>query len=166
MKKSLYEGRFLRLVDHDGWEYVERTNAHSIVAVIAVTHQGDLVLVEQYRPPVGARVIELPAGLVGDVSDDESILTAAQRELEEETGFRAQSFRSVFKGPISAGLSTEMLTYVEAQGVERVAEGGGVGGEDIEVHLIPLRDAHAWLKTQSTLVDPKVLSALVLIAEQ
>ena len=166
MKKSLYEGRFLRLVDHDGWEYVERTNAHSIVAVIAVTHQGDLVLVEQYRPPVGARVIELPAGLVGDVSDDESILTAAQRELEEETGFRAQSFRSVFKGPISAGLSTEMLTYVEAQGVERVAEGGGVGGEDIEVHLIPLRDAQSWLKAQSTLVDPKVLSALVLIAEQ
>lgn len=163
MNTTLYEGRHLRLVERDGWEFVERSKARSIVAVIATTKEDELILVEQYRPPIGARVIELPAGLVGDVESDESVLNAARRELEEETGYRAHSYKSVFRGPISAGLSTEMLTYVLASDLSLVGDGGGVGNEDIQVHRIPLRTVQRWLIHHETLVDPKVLSALLLI---
>ena len=112
MDEELARGRFLSLKKRNGWEFVERTNATDIVAVIAVTPQDELILVEQFRPPVNARVIELPAGLVGDVDGDDSIEEAGRRELLEETGFSAGRVRRVFQGPISAGLSTEILTIV------------------------------------------------------
>ena len=81
MDEELARGRFLSLKKRNGWEFVERTNAREIVAVIAVTPEKELVLVEQYRPPVESRVIELPAGLVGDVEGDDSVEEAGGREL-------------------------------------------------------------------------------------
>ena len=60
--------------------------------VILAIDEGQVLLVEQYRVPLGKRCLELPAGLVGDHDDaaDEDVLVAAGRELEEETGWRAE----------------------------------------------------------------------------
>src|SRR5436190_21784999 len=87
----LYEGKFRRYVRRGGWEYVARRNVTGIVGIIAVTDDGKLVLVEQFRPPVGKNVIEIPAGLAGDVagSEHEALAEAARRELLEETGYEA-----------------------------------------------------------------------------
>ena len=163
MDEELARGRFLSLKKRNGWEFVERTNATDIVAVIAVTPQDELLLVEQFRPPVNARVIELPAGLVGDVDGDDSIEEAGRRELLEETGFSAGRVRRVFRGPISAGLSTEILTIVLAESLAEEGPGGGVDGEDIQVHRVKLSEVKSWLDGQSVMVDPKVYSALVFL---
>ena len=106
-----HRGRFLGLYEVNGWEYVTRTNASGVVVIVAVTTDNELVLVEQFRAPVGAPVIELPAGLAGDQGDaDESLIGAAERELWEETGYRSDQWRELAVCPSSAGMSDEMLT--------------------------------------------------------
>ncbi len=63
-KRVLFEGKFIRLIAEDGWEYVQRANCTGIVIVLAKSPEGRVLLVEQFRKPVGKRVIEFPAGLV------------------------------------------------------------------------------------------------------
>ncbi len=164
----LGEGRFLRLVRRRGWEYAERTNARAVVVIVAVTPDGRLLLTEQYREPVAAPVIELPAGLVGDRPDqpDEALGAAARRELVEETGYDADAVEALTAGPPSAGLSSEVVTVVRATGLRRVGAGGGEAGETIRVHAVALADVPAWLAEQARagrLVDPKVWAALALV---
>ena len=166
--RVLGEGRFLRLVDTDGWEYAERKNVTGIVTVVA-QFDGRLLLVEQYRPPLRANVIELPAGLAGDLPDsaDEALEAAALRELEEETGYRAASCERLFAGPLSAGMTTEVVTFFHATGLKRVGGGGGDGSEKITVHEVPLDEAEAWLRARNeagTLIDPKVYAGLYVLA--
>lgn len=161
----LARGRFLKLVQRDGWEYVERANATGVVAVVAVTEGGKLLVTEQYRLPVNRRVVDLPAGLAGDVggSEDEDMAAAAQRELEEEVGYRAESMQFLFRGPSSAGLTSEVITFFNATGLTRVSDGGGDDSEDIEVLEIPLDDFDEWAKAKQeagVFIDPKILAGL------
>lgn len=164
--KTLAEGRWTRLVVNDeGWEYVQRMNTTGIVILIALTEARELLFVEQWRPPVGARVVELPAGLAGDIEghEDEALATAAQRELEEETGYRAAHLERVTEGPLSAGLTSEVVTVFVATGLERVGPGGGDDTEDITLYEVPLDEAPAWLQARAaagSLIDPKVYAAL------
>src|SRR5690606_7491865 len=146
----LGEGRFIRLVVADGWEYAERRNVGGIVTIIAETN-GHILLVEQYRPPLRTNVIELPAGLAGDTPDTsgEDLEQAARRELEEETGYRAASWKRLFAGPLSAGMTSEVVTFFLATDLERVGEGGGEDSENITVHEIPFDEAPHWLARQS-----------------
>ena len=166
---SHYQGRYLSLLERDGWEFSSRTNASGVVVLVAVTDQNEIVLVEQYRPPVGKRVIELPAGLVGDVGDgNESILEAAARELEEETGFSAAEVSLLTEMPSSAGMTDEIISFVLTSGLSRIGPGGGDDSEDISVHIIHLQQVDEWLKTQSAagkLLDPKIFAALYWISQ-
>jgi ADP-ribose pyrophosphatase len=159
-----FKGRYLSLLERDGWEFASRSNASSVVVLIPVTSAGEIVLVEQYRKPVAARVIELPAGLVGDLTDpDESILDAAARELEEETGYAASKMELLMECPSSAGMSDEVVSFVLVTGLTRVGPGGGDESEDIEVHTVPLEDVDDWLIRQQSAgkpLDPKIYSAL------
>jgi ADP-ribose pyrophosphatase len=159
------DGRFLQFVRRDTWEYVTRKGASGVVVVAALTPAGNVLLVEQFRAPIGRRVIELPAGLAGDVEGaaDEPLAEAAQRELIEETGYRAAEFRHVFTGPTSAGLTDEMIAMFVAAGLERVSAGGGVEGESIVVHEVPLAEVDAWLESRTQegcLIDVRVYSGL------
>lgn len=165
----LHAGRFLELVALGGWEFVRRRQASAVVGIVAVTPARELLLVEQARVPLGARVIELPAGLVGDERADEDLLDAANRELEEETGWRATRLRVLARGPSSAGLTSEVTTLVRADGLTRAGAGGGVAGEDITVHAVPLTQAPAWLAARAAdgmLVDHKVHAALWWLAQE
>jgi ADP-ribose pyrophosphatase len=112
----LYEGRFLTVRKKGHWEYVERRKASGIVAILAITDNRGLILVEQFRIPVNKRVIEIPAGLAGDIAgnETETLAEAAKRELLEETGYEAQRMEYLTEGPASAGLSTEVITLFRA----------------------------------------------------
>lgn len=159
-----YRGRFLGLKETDRWEYAFRTNATGVVVLVPVTDAGELVLVEQYRIPVKSRVMELPAGLAGDTGDrDEKLKTAAQRELIEETGYRADVLEELLTSPSTPGMSDEIVTIYYASGLQRVSSGGGNGDEDITVHHMPLDNASQWLEeriAEGIMVDPKIYAGL------
>ena len=160
--KILCEGRFLSLLERDGWEYAERPNVTEIAAIVAVTDADELIFVEQFRVPLNAYAIELPAGLVGD-HGGESLEDGANRELEEETGYRAQELELLTRMPSSSGLTSETVSLVLAKRLEKMGEGGGVDGEQIRVHLTPLREVDAWLKVrqdEGKFVDSKVWAGL------
>jgi ADP-ribose pyrophosphatase len=163
LMKILYSGAHLDLVERDTWEFVQR-RCKGVVAVVAVTASGELILIEQFREALRSKVVELPAGLAGDEGDaGEDLSVAARRELVEETGFDCESLAHIGRGPSSSGLTSEVIDFYRASGVHRVHEGGGVGSEEIAVHLVPLGDVRAWLEAkeaQGYLVDPKIAAGL------
>jgi len=152
------------------WEYAYRTNASGVVALVPVTDAGELVLVEQYRIPVESKVLELPAGLAGDDGDmNESLSIAAQRELLEETGYRAEYLEKLLTGPSTAGMADEVITMYYAGGLKRVGSGGGDGNENIKVYHVPLESASEWLDEQiakGSMVDFKVYAGLFWAAQR
>ena len=164
-KKSLHQGRFLAMFERGGWEYVDRVGATGVVVILAVTDEDELVLVEQHRVPLGASVIELPAGLAGDLPDsqDEDFREAARRELLEETGYEAESIEFLCEGPPSAGLTSEIQTLLRATGLRKTGPGGGDETEDITVHTIALNVLDDWLgeaAQRGCLIDPKIYAGL------
>ena len=165
-----YKGRYLSLKEIDNWEYVTRPNAHAVVVLAAVTPQNEIVLVEQFRRPVNARVIELPAGLVGDQGDpNEPVLEAAGRELIEETGYEADSLSLLMECPTSSGMTDEIISFVLASGLKKVGPGGGDDSEEIETHVVPLDKVDDWLderRLAGTPLDPKIYTALYWLKNQ
>lgn len=165
MKKTIGKGKFLRLVLDGKWEFVERTNASGVVAVIAVTKDRRIILTDQFRPAVGRHVIDLPAGLAGDTvgAEDEEFAHSALRELIEETGYDARRLKHVGDCPSSPGLTSEVVSMFVASNLKKVDDGGGVEGEQIQVHTPFLRGIDAWLAkrvAEGTLIDCKVYAGL------
>ncbi|MBP6596499.1 MAG: NUDIX hydrolase [Arenimonas sp.] len=166
LPKILHEGKYLRLVQRGHWEYAERTNAGSAVIVIALTPEDKLLFVEQFRIPMNAPTIEMPAGLVGDLDANDTMEAAAKRELLEETGWQADDVKVLMVGPTSSGMSNELIAFVRARGLTRVHAGGGDASEDITVHEVPLADVPRWLTEkmhQGYAMDPKLWAGLWLL---
>jgi len=167
----LCEGRHLRFVERCRWEFVERAGISGIVVILGMTDSGNLVLVSQWREPVQAWVLELPAGLAGDRPEDrdELLVDAARREFREETGFESASMEDLLTGPPSPGLSSEIVTFFRAQGLRRIGPGGGEVGEGVRAHVIPLSRLSEWLdlmRARGVLVDPKVLAGAYLLQQE
>jgi len=165
---TLYEGHWLTLRSRGSWEFVERNNPGGAVIIIAVTPEDNVLFVEQFRVPLLQRTIEMPAGLVGDLAGhgDEDPTLAAQRELEEETGYACESVRFLHAGPSSAGMSTEMIAFVRARNLRKVGPGGGDASEDITVHEVPRKQAGTWLvgkAREGYSIDPKLFAGLWLL---
>ena len=162
----LHEGKYLRLLNRGTWEYAERVRGTRAVILVAVTPERNLLFVEQHRIPLDARTIELPAGLVGDQHDDDTLEDAARRELLEETGWEAGDVRVLMSGPTSAGMTNEMISFVRCSNLRRVHAGGGDDSEDITVHEIPVDDAPRWLAARTAdgfAMDPKLWAGLYLV---
>jgi ADP-ribose pyrophosphatase len=164
-RRTLAEGKHIRLVEENGWEYAERVQATGIAVIVAVTPEARLLLVEQYRRPVKSRVIELPAGLAGDLAghEAEDLAEAARRELMEETGYEAETMVALTAGPPTAGLATEIVTFFRASGLKKTGPGGGDATEGIVVHEIAVAEVEAWLRDRAKtgcLIDPKVYAGL------
>jgi ADP-ribose pyrophosphatase len=160
----LYEGRHLQLRRRREWEYAEHRVAKESVMVVALTADDRIVLVEEFRPAVEAFVIHLPAGLVGDEGSEESE-SAARRELAEETGWEATAIEVLGSGPGSAGMSSEIVVFYVARGVERTGEQGERERAEIRVHVVPLAGLDGWAREREldgVLVDPKVWAGLFL----
>ncbi len=163
--KTLYETRWLRLDRIGHWDFVRRPHSDSCVGILAITPEREIVLVEQFRIPVQAYVIEIPAGIVGDEEEHrgEPLADTAARELLEETGYRAEKISKLIDTPTSAGMTSELIHLFHATGLVREHAGGGVAGEDIIVHHVPLARLRDWLREQQEagkIIDFKILACL------
>jgi len=164
-----WEGKFITTKTRGRWEYVGRARGIRAAAIIALDEDADgtryVILVSQYRVPLGRFSLEIPAGLVGDDagSEGEDATAAAARELEEETGYRAAHMEVLGEFYSSPGMVSESFHLMRAHDLERVHQGGGVEGEDITVHIVPLADLEAFIATKRAEgcgVDVKLLLLL------
>jgi len=154
--RVIFESQHLLLLERDHWQFVERKKGKEAVAVIAETDDGELILTEQFRRPVNARVLDFPAGLV---DGDDGAAATAKRELEEETGYSCDSVELLVSGPTSPGITSEIVSVVRAHGVRKTGQGGGVDGESITVHLVPRANLQSWLRKkeqEGVLIDLKL----------
>jgi ADP-ribose pyrophosphatase len=162
VEEVVWQGKFLAAKRKGKWEYVSRTRGVSAAVILAIV-EDDVILVEQWRAPLNAYCLELPAGLVGDEQEGEAVESAAARELEEETGYRARRIVSLGRFHASPGMSSEYFTLVRAEGLTRVGDGGGVAGEDIKVHRVPVAQVPAFVdrkRAEGAVMDVKLLLLL------
>jgi ADP-ribose pyrophosphatase len=163
--RILAETPYLRLVDRDGWTFVERANARAVVVIVPLTAERRLLFVEQHRVPLGCNVIEFPAGLVGDEPgrEQEDLIEAARRELVEETGYLAKTLRLVSTSATSPGMTSDLVRFILASDLTKVGAGGGTPSENIRVHEVALSEARAWLSAREragTMLAAKVFAGL------
>ncbi|MBA2934758.1 NUDIX hydrolase [Sphingomonas sp. CGMCC 1.13654] len=157
-----WQGRFITAKQRGKWEYVGRARGIRAAVIVAVD-DGHVLLVEQFRVPLGRPCLELPAGLVGDHDAGETIEGSAARELEEETGYRPARIDMIGEFASSPGMVSETFSLVRAVGLNKVGEGGGVPGEDITVHRVPLSDTAEFVadkRAAGTMIDVKLLLLL------
>ena len=162
MNEVAWAGRWLEVHKDGPWEYVERKGKLGAAVVVAID-DGHVILVEQYRIPVGARCLELPAGLIGDEEAGESVDAGAARELEEETGYRAARVERLGTFQSSPGMTSEYFELVRAWDLTKVGKGGGQGDEDIAIHRVPLHRIARFVKerrAEGVSVDAKILLLL------
>lgn len=161
---TVWQGQYLTAKTRGRWEYVGRARGISAVVIVALDDDA-VILVEQYRVPLGRRCLELPAGLIGDDEDNsgEDAIGTAARELEEETGYRAARLIDLGEYCSSPGMVSESFTLLRAEGLVKVGAGGGVAGEDITMHRVA-RDALpafvAERRAAGVAIDAKLLLVL------
>ncbi|WP_373489137.1 NUDIX hydrolase [Blastomonas sp.] len=163
-EEIVWQGRFITAKRRGKWEYVSRSRGIRAAVILAI-HEESVILVEQFRVPLGKRCIELPAGLIGDHDDDgdDTPEKAGARELEEETGFRPARMEHLGEFYSSPGMVTESFHLLRAHDLTRVSDGGGVEGEDITVHIVPLMDLSTFLnakRADGCAMDVKLLLLL------
>jgi ADP-ribose pyrophosphatase len=162
VEEVVWQGKFITAKRNGKWEYVGRTRGIKAAVILAID-DGHIILVEQYRVPLGCNCIELPAGLIGDDEAGEATETAAARELEEETGYRADRIAAVGEFYSSPGMVSESFTLVKALGLTKVSEGGGVEGENITVHRVALDQLEGFIdvkRCEGCGIDVKLLTLL------
>jgi 8-oxo-dGTP pyrophosphatase MutT (NUDIX family) len=179
-RKTIWEGKYIKSLlleykdDRGGvrtWEAVERINCNGVVAIIPITSDGHLLMIRQFRPSLNRHVIEFPAGLN---DKGESLLEAAKRELIEETGYTSDSFEFIADGPISSGLSTEILTVYVAKDVvhasaELRAQNPIDETENIELLEVPIDAAYETIedyRRHGDLADIKIYGFIELARQR
>jgi ADP-ribose pyrophosphatase len=160
--ETMWAGKFIVAKKQGRWEYVGRARGIHAAVILAID-DGHVLLVDQPRVPLGARCLELPAGLVGDETEGEPIAVAAARELEEETGYRAGRIEIIGRFASSPGMVSETFTLVRAHDLEKIGNGGGVDDEDIIVHRVPIAEIGDFIATkraEGMVMDVKLLTLL------
>lgn len=158
-EEIVWQGRYITAKRRGSWEYVSRARGIKAAVILAI-EEGHVLLVEQYRVPLGRICLELPAGLVGDETDGEHFAEAAARELEEETGYRPDRIELLGEFHSSPGMVSESFYLVRADGLTRTGDGGGVEGEGIVPHRVALAQLDVFVAERRALghaVDAKLL---------
>lgn len=162
-EEIVWQGKFITTRRRGRWEYVGRARGIKAAVILAIDDEDHVILVDQYRVPLGRRCVELPAGLVGDQEAGEETVDAAARELEEETGYRPGRMEVIGEFFSSPGMVSESFTLLRAHDLEKVGEGGGVESEDITVHRVPVSEIGAAVKrwrAEGFAIDVKMLTLL------
>lgn len=164
-EQIVWQGKFVTAKVCGKWEYVARSRGIRAAVILAVDEHDHVLLVEQFRVPLGRNCIELPAGLIGDGADNhgEDPREAANRELEEETGYRASRMDVIGEFWSSPGMLSESFTLLRAHGLVRVGPGGGLDGEDIIVHRVLLSGLEAFVAERRALGDAIDVRLLTLL---
>lgn len=161
-----WQGRFITVRQRGNWEYVSRSRGIRAAVILAIDETEDspyILLVEQYRVPVGSNCLELPAGLVGDETEGENPEIAAVRELEEETGYTASTIENLGEFHSSPGMVSESFTLIRATQLSKIGDGGGVDGENIIVHRVALSDVSDFIvrkRAEGYAIDSRVTMLL------
>ena len=158
----MWQGEYITVRRWGTWEYVGRSRGIHAAVILALI-EGDVLLVEQYRVPLGGLCLELPAGLVGDETSGEAVEIAAARELEEETGYRPGRIEIIGRFASSPGMVSETFSLVRAHDLTKVGDGGGEPGENITVHRVPVGQLAAFVaakRAQGLFMDVKLLTLL------
>lgn len=163
-EEVVWEGKYLHAKRRGRWEYAGRPRGIR-AAVILALEAGEVVLVEQFRVPLGKPCLELPAGLIGDEDGcaEEDAFAAAERELEEETGYAAARWEDLGEYSSSPGTLSETFTLLRATGLTKVGNGGGVESEDITVHKLPIPRLAAFVaerRAAGVMIDVRLLLLL------
>jgi len=103
------------------------------VVILAVDDEDRALVVQQYRHPVGARLVELPAGLLDEPGEDPRV--AAERELREEGLVLADRWTHLMTTYASPGLSSERIAYYLAEGITPAPDRGGFEPEHEEADM-------------------------------
>lgn len=157
-----FRGRYLR-VDEASWpgfESYEIVRQPGAAAIVAITPADEVLLVRQFRPPVGDRLLEIPAGLL-DV-EGEDALTCAVRELHEETGHAAADATFLGGVFVSPGSSDH---YVHLFTARASPEPDGPAEEGIEVVRTPLDELIA-AAAAGRVRDAKTALAVLMVARR
>jgi ADP-ribose pyrophosphatase len=160
--ETVWAGKYIEARRKGSWEFVGRAN-NIHAAVILAVDDGHVLLVEQHRVPLGGPCLELPAGLVGDKEEGETVEDSAARELEEETGYRPERVEVVGRFASSPGMVSETFTLVKAHGLTKVGEGGGEANEGITVHRVKIAEVPAFVaarRAEGMFIDVKMLLVL------
>jgi ADP-ribose pyrophosphatase len=161
-EQIVWQGKFITAKTNGKWEYVSRARGIKAAVILAID-EGHVLLVEQYRVPLGKNCLELPAGLIGDETAGEAIEEAAARELEEETGYRPAQIEIIGDFYSSPGMVSESFFFVRAHGLTKVSDGGGVEGENIIVHRVALDALAGFItskRSENCAMDVKLLTLL------
>jgi ADP-ribose pyrophosphatase len=160
---TVWQGKWIVAKRQGRWEYVSRARGIQAAVILAIDAEDHVLLVDQYRVPLGRRCLELPAGLVGDESDGEAPEAAAIRELAEETGYRAERMENLGFFHSSPGMVSEGFTLLRAHGLTRIGDGGGTEQEDIIVHRVPIAEIAPFVaqkRAEGLAMDVKLLLLL------
>ncbi|UQZ77008.1 ADP-ribose pyrophosphatase [Niallia circulans] len=124
------------------------------VAVIAITDDNKLVMVEQYRKPLEKVIVEIPAG---KLEKDEEAALCARRELEEETGYECESLELVSSFYTSPGFADEIIHVYVAKGLKQKENAAGLDEDEfVNVLEITLDEALEFIK-EKRIFDAKTI---------
>lgn len=142
------------------WEVVKRKNAVGMITgILGITPNLEAILIKTFRIPLDNWIIQ---HCYGGANAGETEQEAACRELVEETGYKAKSATRLFTGPFNPALVSDQLVVFLGLDCQKIHEGKRDVAEDIEVLLVPLKEAlmvlHDW--SAHTFVDIKLWGAV------
>lgn len=135
-----------------------------LICAIREENEPELLIIEEFRPPLNRIVIGLPAGLLDPT--DKDIAEAAAREAIEETGVYLKDVRLICPpSPTSSGLSDETVAIVEGR-VSGLTETHLERFEDIRGRFIPIRELPAFLASRDNFIAINARLCMMMLAER
>lgn len=161
--KEIYKGRIIDLYLEEVKLPNGQTSTREIVkhpgavAVIAITRENKILMVEQYRKPLERTIVEIPAG---KLEKGEEPITTAKRELEEETGYTCSNLKPLISFYTSPGFADELVHLFIAENLEKLTEAAELDEDEfVEVLEVTLEEAQEMMKS-NRIYDAKTAYAV------
>ncbi|MBO1306685.1 NUDIX hydrolase [Enterococcus sp. 669A] len=164
-REEIFKGKIIEVVLDDvalpmgGTAKRELVFHHGGVGIIPITKENKMIMVKQFRKPLEKVVLEIPAGKI-DPGEGQYPEKTASRELEEETGYRAESLKYVAEMYLSPGFSNEKLYIYAADKLEKVENPRPQDDDEVlELYELTLEEAKQAI-TDGLICDAKTIYAV------